>query len=261
MDYSLVNKTFIADFNINDISVSRQSWHINKQTFYVQQSRIRFGLFLITDYPVLYEMPDNTSFLAKVGDIVLLPRKSTYTAHFIVPDDKISHPLLISFYMTDKKGEKLLCGNKPFVIPHSGENMYPLFDNALEHYQHAHTLKLKSTVYEILGKLFPIGTEDECCLDYINNNFKKNFKVDELAKRCYLSETTYRKRFKHITGMSPIQYINKMKIEKACQMLLDSDMTSKEISEFLNFYSLQYFYRIFNQIVGMTPKQYRHINT
>ena len=82
MDYSLVNKTFIADFNINDINVSRQSWHINKQTFYTKPSRIRFGLFLITDYPVLYEMPDNTSFRAEVDDVVLLPKESSYTAHF-----------------------------------------------------------------------------------------------------------------------------------------------------------------------------------
>ncbi len=76
-----------------------------------------------------------------------------------------------------------------------------------------------------------------------------------------MSETVYRKRFRQVTGLSPVQYINRLKIEKACQMLRSGDMSSSAISEFLNFYSLPYFYKVFRECMGMTPNQYRDQGT
>ena len=74
-----------------------------------------------------------------------------------------------------------------------------------------------------------------------------------------MSETAYRKRFRQLTGQSPVQYINRLKIEKACQMLLSGDISPNDISDFLNFYSLPYFYKVFKDITGMTPHQYRDL--
>ena len=65
------------------------------------------------------------------------------------------------------------------------------------------------------------------------------------------------KRFRQLTGLSPVQYINRLKIEKACQMLRSDDISPSAISDFLNFYSLPYFYKVFRDHTGMTPNQYR----
>ena len=75
-----------------------------------------------------------------------------------------------------------------------------------------------------------------------------------------MSETAYRKRFKAVTGAAPLQYINNLKIEKARQMLLDSeDISVKEICDILNFYSLPYFYKVFKEHTGLTPMKYRYL--
>lgn len=134
--------------------------------------------------------------------------------------------------------------------------LLPLFHAAAQHYKSAPPSRLKGTVFELLGRLFPVQEEDECCIAYINRNYTDRFRIPELAKRSGMSEPVYRKRFKQLTGQSPVQYINRMKIEKACQMLCGTEMTPASISELLNFYSLPYFYKVFKDITGVTPSQY-----
>ena len=46
-------------------------------------------------------------------------------------------------------------------------------------------------------------------------------------------------------------------IEKACQLILTGDIGMQEISDFLNFYNLPYFYKVFRENTGLTPLQYR----
>jgi two-component system response regulator YesN len=55
-----------------------------------------------------------------------------------------------------------------------------------------------------------------------------------------------------------VRYINRLKVEKACQMLQSGDISPSLISDFLNFYSLPYFYKVFKEYTGMTPHQYRN---
>ena len=120
---------------------------------------------------------------------------------------------------------------------------------------------LKGKLYQLIGKLFPIIQEDECCLAYINSHYTAQFHIPDLAKRCGMCETAYRKRFHQLTGYSPAKYITRLKIEKACQMLRSSQISIGNISEFLNFYSAPYFYKIFKEHMGMTPAEYRAIKT
>ena len=80
-----------------------------------------------------------------------------------------------------------------------------------------------------------------------------------IAKRCAVSETVYRKQFKAITGISPIQYITRLKVEKACELLQEYDMSVNDISDFLGFNDLPYFYRVFKKITGFTPNEFREI--
>ena len=79
---------------------------------------------------------------------------------------------------------------------------------------------------------------------------------DHKNRSSHTGRRIYRKRFKELTGMSPVQYINRLKIEKACQMLKGGDQHLQEISDFLGYNNLPCFYKVFKDHTGLTPKEY-----
>lgn len=60
--------------------------------------------------------------------------------------------------------------------------------------------------------------------------------------------------------MPPIEYINRLKIEKSKAMLNTTEATMDIICEMLNFYDPSYFNKLFKKFTGITPSQYRKID-
>jgi AraC-like DNA-binding protein len=90
-----------------------------------------------------------------------------------------------------------------------------------------------------------------------------NEKIDEeidfkiLAKNLGISYSKFRSDFKRQTGLPPLQYFLLLKIEKAKNLLLNTDIHSKQIAYDLGFESAHYFCRLFKQKTGLTPEQFR----
>lgn len=257
MDFQEFNKIFTTDFNIDGITSVRQNWNADTRYNRLEIPRSRHGLLLLTDYNACFEHPDGTVLQCSPGDIVFLSKGARYLLTFSVPEGEMTHPLLINFRLLSAEGEEVEFENGVVRLGRSNPSLLGHFTTAAQLYKGASTALLKAKVYELLGNLFPIQESDECCLSYISRHYTDRFHVPLLAKRCAMSETAYRKRFRQLTGLSPVQYINRLKIEKACQMLQSGDISPSDISEFLNFYSLPYFYKVFKDITGQTPHQYR----
>lgn len=258
MNFQDINILFATDFNIDGILAVQQCWPYNTRFNYLEKPRRRHGLLMLTDYPALFELPGGETLKAVPGDILLLPKGSHYAINFLQPPEKLSQPLLINFRMTDHTGTELPLPTQILRADRDDGTLRALFHTAARQYKNASPVQLKATVYELFGKLFPLSDLDELCIGYINHNFTDRFSIPKLAEKCGLSETAYRKRFKAATGVSPLQYINALKIEKARQMLQDTeDISVKEISDILSFYSLPYFYKVFKEHTGMTPQKFR----
>lgn len=257
MDFQEFNKIFTTDFNIDGITSVRQNWNADTRYNRLEIPRSRHGLLLLTDYSARFEHPDGNVLQCSPGDIIFLSKGARYLLTFSVPESGMTHPLLINFRLLSAEGDEVEFENGVVRLGRSNSSLLGLFTTAAQLYKGASTALLKAKVYELLGNLFPIQESDECCLAYISRHYTDRFYVPQLAKRCAMSETAYRKRFRQLTGLSPVQYINRLKIEKACQMLQSGDISPNDISEFLNFYSLPYFYKVFKDITGQTPHQYR----
>jgi AraC-like DNA-binding protein len=64
--------------------------------------------------------------------------------------------------------------------------------------------------------------------------------------------------FNSLFGESPVKFINHRRIELACKLLRESDLPVKGVAEKSGFRNLQFFYRVFTRITGMTPALYRN---
>ena len=95
---------------------------------------------------------------------------------------------------------------------------------------------------------------------YILNNFTKDISLDTLAAHFNISvphlAATYRKYF-HIT---PMNYINTLRMEQAAKLLRLYPYSCKEIAVFSGFHDPLYFSRRFHQFWGMSPREYRKQN-
>ncbi len=93
---------------------------------------------------------------------------------------------------------------------------------------------------------------------YVNNNFtRQDFSANEIAEEIELSLGYIRQIFKSEKNITLNEYIISCRIEKAKELLLDTDHTAKDISESVGYYDNRYFYTIFKKRVGMTTDEYR----
>ncbi|AKL95919.1 transcriptional regulator AraC family [Clostridium aceticum] len=94
-------------------------------------------------------------------------------------------------------------------------------------------------------------------IDYIERNYQKKISLQSLAEYLNLSKHYVCYLFKKETGENISLYVNKLRIEKAKQLVVDSDCKIKEIYDDLGFSDQQYFSKTFKKITGMTIMQYK----
>lgn len=92
---------------------------------------------------------------------------------------------------------------------------------------------------------------------FIENNYGKKISLEDIAAELNLSKHYVCHIFKKETGENISYYINKLRIEKAKEMILKSNCRVKEIYEELGFSDQQYFSKVFKRITGMTIMQYK----
>jgi AraC family transcriptional regulator len=94
-------------------------------------------------------------------------------------------------------------------------------------------------------------------LDYIHAHLDRNIKLSDLAALLDLSQFHFSHLFKQSIGISPYQYSIQQRIERAQQLLKQTDRSITEIALECGFNSHSHLSKQFRQLVGITPKAYR----
>ncbi|OMF26486.1 hypothetical protein BK133_20230 [Paenibacillus sp. FSL H8-0548] len=94
-------------------------------------------------------------------------------------------------------------------------------------------------------------------LTYIHHHFNQGISIQSLSEKFYLSPTYLSQLFKKEVGENFVEYLSRQRIQYACKLLTETDMTVSQIGEKCGFNDYFYFTRIFKRLNGMTPTQYR----
>ncbi len=92
---------------------------------------------------------------------------------------------------------------------------------------------------------------------YIQQNLHKEFSLTDLAGIMDLNPAYFSSLFTQTMGISPIDFVNKRRIESAQRLLLGTHKTLKEIAAQTGFKDVYYFSRMFKKIAGIPPAGYR----
>ncbi|MCR8660180.1 AraC family transcriptional regulator [Paenibacillus endoradicis] len=98
-------------------------------------------------------------------------------------------------------------------------------------------------------------------LEYIHAHYSESIRIEQLSAIALQSRYHFIRCFKSNTGLTPYQYVLKLRIEKAQQQLRQTQKSVMSISIELGFSSPSQFYRSFIKNVGITPEQYRSSTT
>lgn len=94
-------------------------------------------------------------------------------------------------------------------------------------------------------------------IDYVEKNFAHDFKIIDLANECHMSETHFRRVFQEKMNMTPIEYVNFVRVKKACELIDKTDISMEDVAEKVGFVTPSTFNRNFRRIIGTSPYQWK----
>lgn len=192
--------------------------------------------------------------LTAITDITL------YSIHFekTLLDEKLAELLSASFNrfhccFDSQSAQKLI--NRILRLEYESESSLP-YGNIM----------IKNIVSEIVIEMIRKSTNTELsptpptvrkAMAFINENFRSPLSLYTLAKELSFSPNYLGHLLKHQTGMTFNEHLNAVRLKYACNLLLRSDMSIKEIAFESGYSTLEYFMYIFKKKTGITPGEFR----
>lgn len=93
--------------------------------------------------------------------------------------------------------------------------------------------------------------------EYIDENLDTQLTLSALARKCFYNPSYFSRVFKEKFGASPVEYINRKRLEQAMELLCREELSIDEISLRVGFSDRRNFYHAFAKYVGGTPSEYR----
>ncbi|AZK46630.1 response regulator [Paenibacillus lentus] len=93
---------------------------------------------------------------------------------------------------------------------------------------------------------------------YVHENYANDISLSEMADKLHLNYSYLSSYFKQRTNENLTSYINRVRTDKAKELLLDCKLSVSEISRLTGFSDHNYFSKVFKKMTGMTPVEYRN---
>jgi len=203
------------------------------------------------------------------GTVILIKQDQLYSARSDAQDpwQFYSVAFMPEFYDEDSR---LLLNNMPNTFAasdssHMAENFAELY-RIWSSKGAGYIIKCRSLILDILYIL--LGDELrrskasahyarlEELVNMMRENYTRSYSLEELCDLSNLSSAHFRMLFKQMTGTTPIQYQNRLKIEHAKDLILSHNCSVTEAAHAVGFHDVYYFSRMFRKITGKNPSEY-----
>ena len=92
----------------------------------------------------------------------------------------------------------------------------------------------------------------------LENDFTREWKLEELVQISHMSKSNLMRVFRKATNQTPIEYLVRLRIQKAMELLRTTDATITEIAHQTGFNDSNYFTRQFRRILNTSPSRFRN---
>lgn len=96
-------------------------------------------------------------------------------------------------------------------------------------------------------------------IEYIHNNYQRDISLADLAKIIFLNPDYFSRVFKQCTGRTFSEYLTQVRIDRAKELLSETDLPVGELAREVGYSDPNYFSRVFARVTGMCPSRYRQM--
>ena len=202
---------------------------------------------------------DGSSITAKEGDILFIPQQSEYSQR---TDGETVITVHLKLYSDiTEKIELVTLKSRERAVRYF-EDIYNEWTAKLPGYRQRAAAVLYSLIADIKSeKSFSKDNSYSkivASVTYMKSHFYlPELQIAEIAAKSNISEIYFRKIWEKYFNLTPAQYITKLRIDYARELLLGSDCLVREIAERAGFPNEKYFSARFKAITGITPSEYR----
>ena len=194
---------------------------------------------------------------ARPGDVVFVPRNIPYEVEYLG-----SEYLVVEL-------EGCHYGEAEVITPRAAAEISLLFRHLLDMWQRSRSVNgAKAAVYTILARLEDEGrqtvedTPFTRCLQDIEAHFSDpDLDIAAVCHRGFISVSSLQRAFVRRLGMSPMQYVIRLRMNKAVQLLVERRLPVKEVAYLCGFSDEKYFSRAFKKAYGYPPSALRTKST
>lgn len=166
--------------------------------------------------------------------------------------------------LSQEKYRVLSCGEYRYKMDIYLRELLQETSSQIEFYQEI-SQGLVSALLVLVMRLIRINPEDEAALsqecqkikEYLDQNFTSPITLDSLSETVYISKHYLSHLFKEQTGVSPIKYLTSKRMEKACELLSETELPVSEVSKAVGYENPLYFSQVFKRVYGISPVKYR----
>lgn len=166
--------------------------------------------------------------------------------------------------LSQEKYRVLSCGEYQYKMDIYLRELLQETSSQIEFYQEI-SQGLVSALLVLVMRLIRINPEDEAALsqecqkikEYLDQNFTSLITLDSLSETVYISKHYLSHLFKEQTGISPIKYLTSKRMEKACELLSETELPVSEVSKAVGYENPLYFSQVFKRVYGIAPVKYR----
>ncbi len=202
---------------------------------------------------------DGVDYISNKENLVILPKGLSYewtcieAGHFAIVefDSDLKHDKILCFKVKDSK--KILRMFQEIEYKRTVKKTMYNMESICDCY---------SIILEMINsggsRYAPSAKQKKIApaIEHIAKNYNKKLTNDELAEICGLSTVYFRKIFTDMFGVSPISYIQELRIKKAKGMLQSDYGSIADIALSLGYTNIYDFSRAFKKSVGISPMQY-----
>ncbi len=221
-------------------------------------------LICVVSGKCVFDIFNDKPIVACDGDVVYIPYNIAYRTEWI--GNEKGELYSINYVMNNLDGHQItIC---PEICSFLNCNSYlteGIFKDCAKTFEKEETgfmLRCKSVLMKLLytiaiSESTRNNSKIEKALHYININYLDDISISDLASMCNLGECMFRRCFKAETGISPLKYRNKLRIEKAYELLSNESYSITDVMEMTGFYDASYFNKTFKLHMGKSPSQCR----
>lgn len=218
-------------------------------------------IYVLSGY-ARYQFNDRTIDV-KTGNILFLTKGCIYT---IIVDSNDYHYIYVDFDIAPQCAAALMPAVYEIRNHDMAEKLFTKMNSQWFHKKPAYLLQCKSILYDIFSRiilnwaLYVPSTKNEkirSTVAYMEINYMNNdLTVPILANHARMSEVHFRRLFREIYLITPIQYLTQLRINRAKDLLKGGDYPISRIAEMTGYSSVYYFSQAFKKEIGISPSRF-----